>query len=177
MFDNKVILILSIYISVCLYVYIYVSLVLNEISQDKSVCLWTEPSEVLPCLCSNRRKPVVDPNTSILSCYLYGLRLDSTSSDTSKDPSSEAITATAAAAAAAAINTDESNESSHTSSHKILFPNISHESDTSVLGKIEPPFYFGIDCRTEEEKILGRYTVYITIISIILIFILFLYLF
>ena len=123
---------------------------------------------MLPCLCSNRRKPVVDPNTSILSCYLYGLRLDSTSSDTSKDPSSEAITATsaaAAAAAAAAINTDESNEASHASSHKILFPNISHESDSSVLGKIEPPFYFGIDCRTEEEKILGRYTVYITINS------------
>ena len=127
------------------------------------MCLWTEPAEVLPCLCSNRRKPVVDPNTSILSCYLYGLglglrRLDLDASP--KDPANQAI-ATATATATAAINTDESNESSHTYSHKILFPNISHESESesSVLAKIEPPFYFGIDCRTEEEKVLGRYNI------------------
>ena len=141
-----------------IYIYIYIYLVLNEISQDKSVCLWTEPAEVLPCLCSNRRKPVVDPNTSILSCYLYGLRLDLDASP--KEPASQATagatTTAAATTTTTTINADESNESSHTCSYKILFPNISHESESSVLSKIEPPFYFGIDCRTEEEKVLGR---------------------
>jgi hypothetical protein len=99
-------------------------------SLTKSVCLWTDTSEVVPCLCSNRRKPSLDPNNSISSYYSFGVNIEP-----------------------AEVGDLEENLFPIGNSSSV--PGITGSQNRAVL--IEPPFYFGIDCRNEEEKSLGRF--------------------
>jgi hypothetical protein len=98
-------------------------------SLTKSVCLWTDASEVVPCLCSNRRKPSIDPNNSISAYYSFGVHIEQ-----------------------AEVGDPEEN----------LFPVCAGSTLGGVDSQrrsivIDPPFYFGIDCRNEDEKALGRF--------------------
>lgn len=99
-------------------------------SLKNSVCLWTDTSEVVPCLCSNRRKPSIDPNNSISSYYSFGVNIEQ-----------------------AEVGDPEENLFPIRNSYGVP-ENIDYRTRAVV---IEPPFYFGIDCRNEEEKSLGRF--------------------
>ena len=143
-----------------------------------SVCIWIDPEEVVPCLCSNRRRPVLGPrDVNIISESFdeavdlvrsrYALLPAAASSNVSREHEPPEVLLSLDEKdhiATVAENTPaESEPGQDNESCPVCFPPRLRSTYTSPLvnevqnSNDSKPFYFGIDCRSDEEKKLGKF--------------------
>ena len=151
-----------------------------------SVCMWTDPVEVVPCLCSNRRRPVLAEGGAtvdvILQKFEYGVRYHEIvkSLNTSTTAIADSILGledddddddvngnVGKQNGDGTVTNKDKDDDSSSSSCLVTFPpknttlSNSTKDMSSAAGnapeqtEASEPFFFGIDCRTEEEKKLG----------------------
>jgi len=93
-------------------------------SENKTLCLWSDASEVVPCICTNRRRPVAFE--TVTDAFT---RLSTHPSPIPKDKCCRLLP---------------------TSSP-------STSSTTAATTAANSPFFFGIDCRSEDERRVGLF--------------------
>lgn len=126
-------------------------------SDNDTMCLWSGPQEVIPCLCSNRRRPIAAE--TVLTYFEIGAKLSRecllpienlTENETGHNSSFS-------------IGGDEGNDSKfkNSNSKSLLDGKRGYNGVTFPLSEdCYPdlkPFYFGIDCRPESERRLGQF--------------------
>jgi hypothetical protein len=98
-----------------------------ESKNSETICMWVEASEVVPCLCSNRRRPA--DIVSVCDEFVTGVR----ASQGTKTSGSVA------------------DNKKGRGSDGVCNP----EPDAGFSHR--QPFYFGLDCRPAEERVIGRF--------------------
>jgi hypothetical protein len=124
-------------------------------SDNDTMCLWSGPQEVIPCLCSNRRRPIAAE--TVLTYFEIGAKLsrecllpdENVTENNNTDNNSPF-----------SIEGNELSKSSKNSKsvfddkrgyNGVTFP-LSEDCYPDLK-----PFYFGIDCRPEGERRLGQF--------------------
>ena len=103
-------------------------------AEANTICLWSSPQESIPCICTSRR---LVPVPSVLSQYETAVAASSYNpgSLTSRDSTYPLPTVLSARDSDA--------------------PQAESIYDSGPASAVDKPFFFGIDCRTEAERLLG----------------------
>jgi hypothetical protein len=97
-----------------------------EAKNGDTICMWVEAAEVVPCLCSNRRRPA--ELVTVCDEFISGVK--------------------ASQLAGKENNTDGAK---YRGKDDVCLP----EPDNSYDDR--RPFYFGLDCRPAEDRVVGRF--------------------
>lgn len=126
-------------------------------SDNNTMCLWSGSQEVIPCLCSNRRRPIAAE--TVLTYFEIGAKL---SRECLLPVESAIDDESGTNAPSFSIGDDEGDDSKSTKPSKSSF-----DGKRGYNGVTFPlsedcypdlkPFYFGIDCRPEGERRLGQF--------------------
>ena len=124
-------------------------------SDNDTMCLWSGSQEVIPCLCSNRRRPIAAE--TVMTYFEIGAKLSREcllpEENLSENPSDNNSPFSIGG------DTDESKSTKISKSvfdGKRGYNGVTFPLNEDCYPDLKP-FYFGIDCRPESERRLGQF--------------------